>query len=238
MIRFRAIAPSEGGGGEGGGAAEPTFGDYNPFFMADGLFDTAIDLSGDTALQSMSVIAWNDSNEVVETINYDGCTGLKHVYLEAMNALESLTAVGCTALQSFSIFDTNGLLSLDLSGCPALVNLGFDGGPMTTLNLDGAAALESVMLAYMTSLTTFDMSDAPLLTSLDISGLSALVAVTMTGCALPEALVDSILASLVTNGASDGVVNLSGGTSAPPSSTGLDSKAALELLGWTVTVNS
>ena len=56
--------------------------------------------------------------------------------------------------------------------------------------------------------------------------------------ALIEAAVDRVLTSLDTAGESNGYVNLSGGTNAAPSATGLSAKSNLEGRGWTVTVNT
>lgn len=69
--------------------------------------------------------------------------------------------------------------------------------------------------------------------------------VTFIGCALPQGVVDAILVQLAgldgTNGTTlyeNETVNLSGGTNAIPSATGLTAKATLEGRGCTVTVNS
>ena len=56
-------------------------------------------------------------------------------------------------------------------------------------------------------------------------------------CALSQASVDGILASLVTAGKSNGTLNMQGGTSSTPSAAGLASKATLVSRGWTVTHN-
>lgn len=86
----------------------------------------------------------------------------------------------------------------------------------------------------------------PLMTSFVVSSSSMVSAplpsefVTVynaTECALSESNVDAILAQLVTNGKLNGTVTLSGGSSAPPSSAGLDSAATLVTNGWTVTTN-
>lgn len=64
--------------------------------------------------------------------------------------------------------------------------------------------------------------------------------VTLQGCALPEAEIDSVLALLVSIsdwGTASQTVDLSGGTNAPPSASGLADKATLELRGATVLVN-
>lgn len=60
---------------------------------------------------------------------------------------------------------------------------------------------------------------------------------TWYNCALTQTSVDNILVSLDTAGQSNGFVNLDGGTSASPSSTGLAAKASLQARGWTVLTN-
>lgn len=82
------------------------------------------------------------------------------------------------------------------------------------------------------------------LTSINLSALSVLGGgLFASGAALPEAQVDALLLLLV-NATSDGStpwageVDLSGGTNAIPSATGLGYKTTLEGRGATVTVNS
>lgn len=58
-----------------------------------------------------------------------------------------------------------------------------------------------------------------------------------SNCALSEGSVDNILVSLDTAGQSDGTVNIDGGTSSAPGSTGAAAKLSLESKGWTVTTN-
>ena len=60
----------------------------------------------------------------------------------------------------------------------------------------------------------------------------------LDGNALIEAAVDRVLTSLDTAGESNGTLDLSGGTNAAPSATGLAAKSNLEARGWYVTVNS
>lgn len=58
-----------------------------------------------------------------------------------------------------------------------------------------------------------------------------------TGCALTQTSVDNILVSINAAGTSTGTLNMTGGTSATPSATGLAAKTALQARGWTVTNN-
>jgi hypothetical protein len=65
---------------------------------------------------------------------------------------------------------------------------------------------------------------------------------TFTGCALTQTSVDNILVSINqsrinTPSLINGTLNMTGGTSATPSATGLAAKAALVAAGWTVTHN-
>lgn len=57
-------------------------------------------------------------------------------------------------------------------------------------------------------------------------------------CSLSEQSVDNILVSLDNSAVIDGVVDITGGSNAGPSSTGLSAKVSLEGKGWTVNVES
>lgn len=56
-------------------------------------------------------------------------------------------------------------------------------------------------------------------------------------CALSQQSVDNILISINSTGTSNGTLNLNGGTSSPPSSSGLSARSSLISRGWTVSVN-
>lgn len=56
-------------------------------------------------------------------------------------------------------------------------------------------------------------------------------------CNLDQISVDNILVSIDSAGQSGGTLDLDGGTSSPPSATGLAAKSSLEGKGWTVTTN-
>lgn len=57
------------------------------------------------------------------------------------------------------------------------------------------------------------------------------------GSALDQESVDDILVRIESNGLSNGVLDIDGGTNSAPSATGLAAKSALESRGWTVTTN-
>jgi len=56
-------------------------------------------------------------------------------------------------------------------------------------------------------------------------------------CALNQTSVDNILVSINAAGTSNGTLNMTGGTSATPSATGITARTALIARGWTVTTN-
>jgi hypothetical protein len=56
-------------------------------------------------------------------------------------------------------------------------------------------------------------------------------------CALNQTSIDNILVSIAAAGTSGGTLNMTGGTNATPSATGLAAKATLVGRGWTVTHN-
>jgi len=157
-------------------------------------------------------------------------------------------------LVSFSC--NQGDLSGNLNSVPSLSSLelfGCGGNP----NITGAIPEPQATLIYLDVSACGmagnipSLSDAPLTDgayfsdNIGITGLavgatfpSTITAFYADGCALTESAVDAILAALVTAGVVNCDINLSGGTNAPPSASGLVSKAALELEGCTVTVNS
>lgn len=88
-------------------------------------------------------------------------------------------------------------------------------------------ALQVIYAKNTTGLLNLFAANCPQLTYIDASGAS-----------LGVDYVDGVLSDLENAGNTDGTVDLSGGTNAPPSAAGLASKAILESRGWTVTVNS
>ena len=56
-------------------------------------------------------------------------------------------------------------------------------------------------------------------------------------CALNQTSIDNILVSIAAAGTSSGTLNMTDGTNATPSATGLAAKATLVGRGWTVTHN-
>lgn len=145
--------------------------------------------------------------------------------LSALEEVDSLSITACAALAA-----------LDLS---ALVT---NHGALTL----GGLAITALDLSALVTSGAISVTTCAGLTSVTFAALKHVTGnVTVTGAALTEAAVDAILVRLAgldgtagTTSYDSKTVNLSGGTSAPPSATGLTAKGVLEGRSCTVTVNS
>jgi hypothetical protein len=108
------------------------------------------------------------------------------------------------------------------------------------IDFDQCSLTGSIDLSGLPNLRGFDFSGNVDLTEIVISSSQPLgdgYFVYAYNCALTEESVDNILVALSTNGVNSAEVDLSGGTNAIPSSTGLAAIAVLQGNGWTVYVN-
>jgi hypothetical protein len=147
--------------------------------------------------------------------------------------------------------NTSSLTSVNLSGSTAIQTLrlddsNFSGGvpnlsaltALETLDLDQCDISGVLDLSGLTSLINVDLSGNTALTSVVISDSQPITDFNASGCALTETAVDDILVVLSNNSQSNGYADLSAGTNAIPSATGLAAKTVLEGNGWTIDVNS
>ena len=182
-------------------------------------------------------------------------TSLQRFYAD-WNFLTSVNLSGLTSLIEADISDceepgtgANSLTSVNLTGCTALENLRLD-------DSDFSAGMPN--LNGLTSLQYFDMDQCSISGAVDISQLSStvygfdlsgnnitsvqlpennLTDVNLTNNALTEQGVNNILQWLDGSGVTGGYVDLSGGTSAPPTGNGATAKTNLINKGWNVIVN-
>ena len=117
------------------------------------------------------------------------------------------------------------LTSLDVSNMPYLADVQADNNGLTSIDLTGSTGISSLGLAGNS------------LTSIDLTGLVNLYSLDFENSNLSQESVDYILTFLANGSVSGGSVDLSGGTSAPPSAIGLAAIATLEARGWDVFVN-
>ena len=192
------------------------------------------------------------------TVNMPLLTSVGGTFSPTLAALTSLTL---TNLQT--VTGAFGLTAATLTtlSMPALTTLGAGFAPVcasaTTVTLTLLANITGAVAASFAALTTLSfpallsvsstwtITAANLVTFSMNSGLLSIGGnFTMTGMKLNQASVDGILVSLAalngtggTTAYSSHTVNLSGGTSSTPSSTGLTAKATLVARGCTVTTN-
>ena len=117
---------------------------------------------------------------------------------------------------------------------------------LATISIQGFSSLTSISFPALTTVIGGMMGGGlaignnSSLTTVDISALTTLPAnpyFGWYGCAFSQATVDHILVRMVATNATNGNLQINGGTSAAPSATGLAAKATLEGRGWSVTTN-
>lgn len=146
---------------------------------------------------------------------------------------------------------TPSLTSVNLSGSTNIVELRLDDSNFSAgiPNLSGLTSLQLLDLDQCDISGVLDLSGFASLVDIDVNGNDGLTSVVISdtqpiidfnasGCALTETAVDDILVVLSNNGQSNGYADLSSGTNAIPSATGLAAKTVLEGNGWTIDVNS
>lgn len=114
------------------------------------------------------------------------------------------------------------------------------------ISIQGFSTLTSISLPALTTAlpgqmgTGLAIGNNSSLTTVDISSLVNIpnnAYFGWFGCAFSQTTVDNILVQMVATNATNGFIDLSQGTSAAPSATGLAAKATLEGRGWSVTTN-
>jgi Leucine-rich repeat (LRR) protein len=109
------------------------------------------------------------------------------------------------------------------------------------IDLDQCNISGSIDLSNLSSLVRIDVSGNTALTEVIISSSQPLgddEDVNFSNCALTETTVNNILVALANNAINDSRVNLSGGTNAVPTGAGLTAITTLEGKGWEVNVNA
>lgn len=177
----------------------------------------AISLQGSTALES---VEFPLLEEVYDQLDFRGCTVLTTRYLD------NLVTAGVIYYG-----DNNALEEIEF---PALVSVGAITGTIMPV-------LTDVELPSLTSCDYLDFQTCPVLVNVDMPVLVSVSGSTQMlrflDCALNADSVNNILARAVAAGMTTGIIDLSGGTSSPPTGQGITDKAALILAGVTVTTN-
>ena len=194
--------------------------------------------------------------QIVSITGLQNLVNLQGIFID-FNGLQSVNLSNLPNLVEVDISDcdipgtnTSSLTSVNLSGSTAIQQLrlddsNFSGGvpdlsaltALQTLDLDQCDISGVLDLSGLTSLINLDVAGNLALTSVVIADSQPIIDFNGIDCALTETAVDDILVVLSNNGQTNGNVDLSAGTSAPPSATGLAAKAVLEGNGWVVNVN-
>jgi len=195
--------------------------------------------------------------QIVSITGLQNLVNLQYLTID-WNAFQSVNISNLPNLTVVDISDcdvpgtnTSSLTSVNLLGSTAIQTLRLDDSSFSggIPNLSALTALEILDLDQCDISGVLDLSGLSSLINLDVNGNTGLTSVVISdtqpitnfnasGCALTETAVDDILVVLSNNGQSNGYADLSSGTNAIPSATGLAAKAVLEGNGWTVDVNS
>ncbi len=194
--------------------------------------------------------------QIVSITGLQNLVNLQGIYID-WNGFQSVNLSNLPNLVEVDISDcdipgtnTSSLTSVNFSGSTAIQQLrlddsNFSGGvpdlsaltALQTLDLDQCDISGVLDISGLTSLINLDVAGNLALTSVVIADSQPIIDFNGIDCALTETAVDDILVVLSNNGEAGGTVDLSEGTSAPPSATGLAAKAVLEGNGWVVNVN-
>lgn len=199
----------------------------------------------------------NDVTEVTTYVRFEDCPALENVTIPALTTVGEGVTLICSALtvlslsameeigQSF-IVDAPLAGNFDISELESVGwGINFFSATVTSIDLssltevgipDDSSGSITIACSQLTTLTF------PVLLVIHNTGFAA---VNLSGCALDQTSVDAILVRLAALDGTAGTtlfenspIDLSGGTNAVPSATGLTAKATLEGRGNTVTVNS
>jgi hypothetical protein len=140
--------------------------------------------------------------------------------------------------QQFTITDLAGIEKIDL---PVYTGAGLTFGAVDFSSNSGLKTINVPKVDFNNLNGTNKLSfiNNPALETIDLSQCiwADLAAVDFSGNALSQANVDAILIRADDSGATNGVMDLSGGTSSAPSAAGAAAVTSLLAKGWTVTTN-
>jgi len=105
------------------------------------------------------------------------------------------------------------------------------------INISSNPQLTDIDLTALASALYLGITSNPALTNITLTSAFLGTEIQMNDNALDQSCVDAVLVALDTAGQSNGNLDLTGGTNATPSGTGLSAVASLQGKGWTVSHN-
>jgi len=165
------------------------------------------------------------------------------------NGTFNFTAIG-GCLQNLNITNFFNPAPLTVGNLPALTFFGVTNGHMTSFtagssmpqvvavafqNCDNFGALAGGLnVSGLVNMWYLAFGNCPFLEILNVSGCVSLFLIEGPGSALNQTSIDNLMIELDTNGLSNGIINLSGGTGPAPSGAGAVAQANLISKGWTI----
>ncbi len=144
------------------------------FALSDNSNASAIDFSNNAKLKTLNL---SDVPSLV-TLDISACTELEGVSL-LNTGLTTLSVTGSSALTQFWVYNNANLESLSLTGATELKNIKLSSGMENTALKNLAitnCGITSIDVAYLTALTSLNISGCTGITSLDFSSTSGLTA--------------------------------------------------------------
>lgn len=139
------------------------------------------------------------------------------------------------------------LLEVNLSGYDALTTFVSDGVSLTSIDVSSNTLLTYFSITGTSDIINMDFSqnikieliqiDSTTFTTILIPTTNTISQISLIRCDLTEESVNHVLAQCKSNGMSSGIIDLSLGTSAPPSGQGIIDKADLITAGVNVETN-
>lgn len=213
-------------------------------YGSDGLL--SIDLTGCTAITRLGIESCG-----LLSLDLSDCLLLEDLR-GSLNAFNEIVfgSVPFDYLWHACIRNNAYTVNVDLTLFPVLIDCYLWTSQQTGAAVFTSEVLSSVLM-YNNDFTSVDMSSCtrvgygtinlnnnPNLVSVNFDNWTGVLNVHLNGCALPQAMVDYVLTTLDGFGSSNGIVDVSAGTSSAPSATGEAAVASLEGKGWTVTTNA
>ena len=187
--------------------------------------DTPIDPSDLPALVSCTVEYF-----VGATFDLSASTGLDNLTLYGDNDTAPLAALDLSANVSMSYSE--------IGNFPLLATFTLPAAPIWYVSIAVCPVLPAIDISMLADLTDAEVYNNDALAEMTTSpSQTSLTNFNCYGNAFTQPCVDAILANADAAGATDGYLNLSAGTAASPSATGLDSINNLLAKGWQVYTN-
>lgn len=194
-----------------------------------------------TGLQNLpSLQNFNADYNALESVDFSGLTQLEYIDISDCDLTDgsnnpSLTQVnitGCTSLIQLRVDDSN----FSQNGIGSIIGLA-SASSLVTLDVDQCGISGAVDMTSLTSIETLDLYGNTGITSVTISSSQPILNLYLSGCALTQSAVNSIVTQLAASAISNGYLSLDSGTNASPSIAVNAALATLDSKSWSQMYN-